>query len=126
MSKEMKRRIEEWKTDISKTKVPDSFNMEQMLGRILYTRDHDWGCRYVDKCFVEECFEHQNNENYKKMVQYYLELVEEPLKYFPEYTREQAVKWIIQKYSREVNRNVLVAYQSLFINHTHRYEIFGF
>lgn len=126
LSSEMKRRIEEWKRDIPKTKVPDTFDMEKVLGHILCTMEHDWGCRYVDKRFVEECLVHQNEERYKKVIQYYLELVEDPLRYFPELTREQAVDWIIRRHGRKVNRNVLSAYQSLFINHAHRYDIFGF
>lgn len=126
LSKEMNDRIEVWKTGIPKTKVPDSFNMERVLGQILYTMEYDWGCRYVDKRFIEECLEHKDDENYRKMIQYYLELVKEPLKYFPELTREQAVNWIIRRHSCKVNRDVLSGYQSLFINHIHRYEIFGF
>lgn len=126
LSDTLKRRMKEWKADIFQTTIPVDFDMEQVLGQALYTLEYGWGYRYVDKRFVEECMEHQDDERYQRAIVFFRQLIEEPLFFFPELTREQAIKWVLRKYCGEIHTNNISAFHSLFINHMHRSEFLGF
>lgn len=100
--------------------------MEPFLAQIVKELDQDWGCRLVDQEFITEFMEHREDDNYKRALLFYRELMDQDIRYFPELTRKQAIQWVLRNNRDPFEFTAMSAFQSLLINHRHRYEILGF
>ena len=75
---------------------------------------------------ILECMANRQDENYKKAILLYKQMINEPAAHFPELTRSQVTDWIIKRYGSKKERDALAAFHSLIINHNHRNEVLGF
>ena len=108
------------------TDLEEDFDMEIFLAQIVTDLEQEWGCRLVDQEFITEFMEHREDENYRKALLLYRKLMDQDIRYFPELTKKQAIRWIIRNNRRKFDFIAMSAFQSLLINHKYRYEILGF
>lgn len=126
LSEDMKECLSGWRRRFRRIHLEDDFEAEDFLAQIVVDLDTDWGCRLVDKDFVTEFIEHKDEENYKKALLLYREFMDEDTEYFPELTKKQANRWIVRNNRYSFDFTAMSAFQSLLINHKHRFEILGF
>lgn len=122
----MKERLSDWKEHFKETRPEENFRMEPFLAQIIIDLDQDWGCRLADQEFITEFMEHREDDNYKRAILFYRELMDQDIRYFPELTRKQAIQWVLRNNRNPFEFTAMSAFQSLLINHRHRYEILGF
>ena len=125
-SEEMKESLLDWRERFEVLEVPEHFNTEQFLAEIVIDLDQDWGCRLVDKAFITEFMEYKDDHAHRKALCLYRELMDEDTAYFPELTHKQAICWVIKANRDKFDFVALSAFQSLLINHRHRFEVLGF
>lgn len=125
-SENMKECMSDWQKRFQRIKLEDNFDMEDFLKQIVIDLDRDWECRLVDKAFITEFIEHRDEDDYKKALVLYREFMDEDTAYFPELTKKQAIQWIIRDNRHEFDFTAMSAFQSLLINHKHRFEFLGF
>lgn len=125
-SKRLEEQMNVWKENIQHIKVDPCFDMEKSLVEVMDSLENERECRLVDKQFIHECMANRQDENYKKAVLLYKQMINEPAVYFPELTRSQVTDWIIKRYGSKTERDALAAFHSLMINHNHRNEVLGF
>ncbi|MDE7416747.1 MAG: hypothetical protein K2N44_10700 [Lachnospiraceae bacterium] len=125
-SEEMKESLLDWRERFEVLEVPEYFNTEQFLAEIVMDLDQDWGCRLVDKAFITEFMEYKDDHAHRKALCLYRELMDEDTAYFPELTHKQAICWVIKANRDKFDFVALSAFQSLLINHRHRFEVLGF
>lgn len=126
LSGNMKERLSDWKEHFKETRPEENFRMEPFLAQIVKELDQDWGCRLVEQEFITEFMEHREDDNYKRALLFYRELMDQDIRYFPELTRKQAIQWVLRNNRDPFEFTAMSAFQSLLINHRHRYEILGF
>lgn len=126
LSDDMNGCLSEWKEHFTEIRLEEDFNLENFLTQIVIDLDQNWGCRLVDKEFVTEFVEHGEDDNYKRALLFYRELMDKDTWYFPELTKKQAIQWIIRDNRHKFDFTAMSAFQSLLINHKYRYEILGF
>lgn len=126
LSNHMKKCLSDWKERFIETSSEKDFDMEIFLTQIVIDLEQDWRCRLVDKEFITEFMEHREDENYRKALLLYRELMDQDIRYFPELTKKQAIRWIIRDNRHKFDFIAMSAFQSLLINHKYRYEILGF
>lgn len=125
-SDNMKKCLSDWKARFMETNLEEDFDVETFLMYIITELDQEWGCRLVDQKFVMEFMEHRGDENYRKALLFYRGLMDQDVGYFPELTKQQAIRWVIRNNRRSFDFTAMAAFQSLLINHKYRYEILGF
>ena len=128
LSEDMRIAIAEWKDrycEISDAEV-ETLDIESELCEIIENIETVWKSRYVDKEFVDEFMKYKHDNRYKKAIFLYKEVVEDVFQYFPELTKKQASKWIIQNCITKAERVQISAYQSLMMNDQYRKKLFGF
>lgn len=128
LSEDMRIAIAEWKDrycEISDAEV-ETLDIESELCEIIENIETVWKSRYVDKEFVDEFMKYKHDNRYKKAIFLYKEVVEVVFQYFPELTKKQASKWIIQSCITKAERVQISAYQSLMMNDQYRKKLFGF
>lgn len=126
LSDGMKQQIENWVERFQNIEVPSEMNVEQFLADILYDLDKVWDCRYVDKAFVLDCLEHKKETAYQKMLVLLREFMDEKAGYFPELTKNQALRWIVAPNVYRQFRIKISAFISIMGNHEARNHWFGF
>lgn len=122
----MKNCLADWKKHFGETDSEKDFDMEIFLAQIAIELDQVWRCRLVDKEFITEFMSHREDENYRRALLFYREIMDEDTYYFPELTREQANCWIIRNNRCRFGFTAMSAFQSLLVNHEYRCEILGF
>lgn len=142
-SENMKKCLLDWNMRFSKINLKKEFDMETFLMQIVTDLYQDWGCRLVDLEWITEFMEHRKDDNYKKALLLYRELMDEYARHFLNSVRfpmekempgRRFLKWMEKKIIRWAGRNnphkfefiAMSAFQSLLVNHKHRYEIFKF
>ncbi|MCM1040105.1 MAG: hypothetical protein NC434_12360 [Ruminococcus sp.] len=125
-SNDMKECLADWKEYFKEINLGKDFDTESILGQIITELNQEWGCRLTDKEFVTEFMEHREDDNYKKALLLYWEIMNQDVRYFPELTRKQAIRWVLINNQDLFHLTAMSAFQSLLINHKHRYEILGF
>ena len=125
-SDNMKERLADWKKHFRETRLEEDFRMEPFLAQIVIDLKQDWGCRLTDQEFITEFMEHREDDDYKRALLFYRELMDQDTRYFPELTRKQAIQWVLRNNRDRFEFTAMSAFQSLLINHRHRYEILGF
>lgn len=127
-SDDMKNCLKKWSTRYHEIKAEDTEGAEftKMLADLIVDLDKEWNCRFVDKSFVEEFLEHEQDERYRKALILYRELLDADTEWFPELTKKQANRWWIKDIRAKFDFTAMSAYQSLMSNHKHRMELFGF
>lgn len=128
LSEDMRMAIAEWKDrywEIRDEEV-EKLDIESELYEILETVEDVWKTRYVDNEFVDEFIEFKHDKRYKKAIFLYKKIVEDVFRYFPELTKKQASKWIIQNCITKEEKIQISAYQSLMMNVQYRKKLFGF
>ena len=118
--------MSDWKERFIEISLEEDFDMEIFLTQIVIDLAQDWGCRLVDKEFITEFMEHREDKNYRKALLLYRKFMDEDIRYFPELTKKQAIRWIIRDNRHKFDFIAMSAFQSLLINHKYRYEILGF
>lgn len=126
LSDRMKKCLSDWKERFMETSLEEDFDMEIFLTQIVTDLEQERGCRLVDKEFITEFMEHRADENYRKALLLYRKLMDQDIRYFPELTKKQAIRWIIRDNRHKFDFIAMGAFQSLLINHKYRYEILGF
>lgn len=126
LSGNMKKRLSDWKKHFRETQLAENFRMESFLAQLVTDLDQEWGCRLADQEFITEFMDHREDEDYKRAVLFYRELMDHDIRYFPELTRKQAIQWVLRDNRDQFECTAISAFQSLLINHRHRYEILGF
>lgn len=126
LSEKMKQRICMWKDAMEKEKIPLDCRMDNLLYGVIYDLYKTQKCRYVDKQFVEEFLQHEEDENYMKALLVLREMLDEYVYLFPELTKQQAIDWIIRDGRDKHDYLVMSAFQSLLVNQKKREELFGF
>lgn len=125
-SDKMKECLEDWKKRFEKI-VPDkSFETESFLAEIFAELEEYGKCRLADKAFIMDVLKHRDDENYRKALLLYQEIIGKDLEYFPELTRRQAIRWMMRESRGKFDYTRIEVFPSLMINHRHRLEIFGF
>ncbi len=122
----MKECLPNWQVQFMVTNLEEELNVETCLAQILTELSQEWGCRLADQKFVTEFMEHREDDNYKKALFFYWRLMNQDSRYFPELTRKQAIWWVLSYSRPEFDFIEMEAFQSLLINHEHRYRILGF
>lgn len=129
-SEDMKECLSDWQKRFQEISLENDFDTdfdtEDFLAEIVADLDRDWGCRLVDRAFITEFTQHKDDENYKKALLLFRDFMDEDTAYFPELTKKQANRWIIRNNRDEFDFTAMSAFQSLLINHKHRYGILGF
>lgn len=127
-SDEMKETMQIWSEQYRKMddEMVSRLIMEDILSELVFDLENTWKCRLVDKSFVDEFLMNADKHEYKKALVVFRELLDEPMKYFPELTKKQAIKWIVYDSRPEFDFIAMSAFQSLLINHQHRQEVLGF
>lgn len=125
-SDDMKQCLSDWKEQFDETDIEEDFDMEIFLAELVAELGETRDCRLVDKEFIIEFMEHREDRNYKKALWIYKEFIDGDLWLFPELTREQAKRWMVSQYRDSFEFKAMSAFQSLLINHRHRFELFGF
>lgn len=126
LSSKMKACLSDWKENFRETRLEEDFRMESFLAQIVIDLDQDWGCRLADQKFITEFMAHREDDNYKRALLFYRELMDKDIRYFPELTRKQAIQWVLRNNRDRFEFTAMSAFQSLLMNHKHRYEILGF
>lgn len=122
----MKQRICIWKEAMEKVKLPLDCRMDNLLYGVICDLYKTQKCRYVDKQFVEEFLQHEEDENYMRALLVLREMLDEYVYLFPELTKQQAIDWIIRDERDEHDYVAMSAFQSLLVNQKKREELFGF
>lgn len=117
LSEDMKKCLLDWKADFAEISLEEAFDMESSLTKIVTELNQYCGCRFVDKEFIMEFMEHREDGNYKKAVLFYRELIDRS---------QKTIRWTIRNDRYRFELTAMSAFQSLLINHRHRYEILGF
>ena len=142
-SDDMRKCLSDWKAHFANMSLEEEFNMETFLIQIVTDLYQDWDSRLVDQEFITEFMEHREDDNYKKALLFYRELIDESARHLlasmrlpinREMPGRCFLKWIEKKVIWRTIRNhrhrfevtALSAFPSLFINHKHRFEVLGF
>ncbi len=125
-SDNMKKCLADWKKHFGETDLEEDFDMEILLAQIAIELEQIWGCRLTDKEFITEFMNHREDNNYRRAILFYREIMDKDTYYFPELTRGQANQWVIRNNRRKFDFTAMSAFQALLINHEYRYEILGF
>ena len=116
----------QWRKRIAEMKWDPNICFEKLMRDILEDISAEKKYRLPDRTFITEFMEHQNEEIYGRALLLYKEILDKDTEYFPELTRNQAKRWIINDMCNPFNFTMIDAYHALLINHKHRYEILGF
>ena len=126
LSEKMLNSINIWKETIESLVIPDDFEIENEIRRILDDLNKEWDIEYIAEEFIVEIMNHKGDIFYKKALQLLRNMMDKSIKYYPELTRKQAIQWIV-KYQREVFETVeIVVLMQIIANREIRKEIFGF
>lgn len=86
---------------------------------------NDWNCRFIDKSFVIDFIEHKNDKNYQKFLIVLRKYLDKDVNLFPELTKEQAKKWVINQYRDKYESKLMSCYTTLMANREQRKRIFS-
>ena len=125
LSKRLKEQILQWRQWFDITSTSQNFDFEKELADTLLEMVNDWNCRFIDKSFVIDFIEHKNDKNYQKFLIVLRKYLDKDVNLFPELTKEQAKKWVINQYRDKYESKLMSCYTTLMANREQRKRIFS-
>ena len=126
LSDEMINSVEEWKSTYDAVIVPDGFDMEKEMVRLLLDLNAFWNIPYVDEMLVTEYLQNKEDYRYQRGLLLLRERIEDSVELFPELTRRQAMQWISRACRSDFASTALRCLIRILSNPITRSAMFGF
>jgi hypothetical protein len=122
----MEQSIVRWREQAESAKVPDNYDSISELKKVLLELRSIYSIRRMDYDLFEELYCNPQKETTKKVILLLRNHLDNEVFLFPELTREQAKKWVIEPSRSEYDKRVINGLLGLLANKEKRMELLGF